>query len=225
MTASVRGLLDQWRVGDALTRHDGLRLEPTADGTVVVSGVLRFHVQGPTHDPIDDAYQIRMRLPPAFPDDLPLAWETGGRIPQSFHRNPDGSLCLGADIEQRMVLQSAPTLPRFIDRFVIPYLFGRSFFEKHGTMPFDELSHGDEGIQEHIASLFHSSCNKNVVEFLRLAGLKKRIANKYPCPCGSGRRLGRCHHRRVNRLRGLMGGVWFRTEFERLCGSTNFQRR
>ena len=36
---------------------------------------------------------------------------------------------------------------------------------------------------------------------LQLVTVKKRVANKRPSPCGSGLRLGRCHHRYVNHLR------------------------
>jgi hypothetical protein len=53
-------------------------------------------------------------------------------------------------------------------------------------------------------------------EFVRLAALRRREANKHPCPCGSGRRLGRCHNRRVNHLRGRLGRSWFRASLASL---------
>jgi hypothetical protein len=49
---------------------------------------------------------------------------------------------------------------------------------------------------------------------VRLAGKKKRIANKLPCPCGSGRRLGRCHNLKVNGLRHQLGPKWCRTQYQ-----------
>ena len=54
-------------------------------------------------------------------------------------------------------------------------------------------------------------------EFLCLTGMKKRVANKHPCPCGSGRRLGRCHCRRVNHLRRTIGRTWFQAEYQRVA--------
>jgi hypothetical protein len=41
--------------------------------------------------------------------------------------------------------------------------------------------------------------------------MKKRQANKLPCPCNSGRRVGQCHHLEINRLRNKLGRSWFRT--------------
>ena len=50
---------------------------------------------------------------------------------------------------------------------------------------------------------------ESVGEFVRLTAMRKRHANKQACPCGSGRRLGRCHHRRINTLREQLGRRWF----------------
>jgi hypothetical protein len=48
-----------------------------------------------------------------------------------------------------------------------------------------------------------------LVRFVRLLTMKKRTANKLPCPCGSGDRLGRCHNRIINRVRSKLGRGWF----------------
>jgi len=40
--------------------------------------------------------------------------------------------------------------------------------------------------------------------------MRKRHANKERCPCGSGDRVGWCHHRQLNRLRKRLGRYWFR---------------
>ena len=45
----------------------------------------------------------------------------------------------------------------------------------------------------------------SAIPYCMLAAMKRRLANKRPCPCGSGRRLGRCHNRRVNTLRNQVG--------------------
>jgi len=216
MTTSVRELLQRGHVDDVLRKYDGLRLTPSRNGSIILAGVLRFRVQGPTHGPIDDAYTVRIRVPLSFPKNVPVAWETGGRIPTDYHTMRDGSLCLGAELEQRIILTESPTLPTFVEKLLIPYLFGFSFYMRHGTMPFDELAHGALGIRQYIAALFRSPVTKTVPEFLRLTGLKKRRANKFRCPCGSGRRLGRCHNRVVNRLRDRMGRQWFTKEYDRL---------
>ena len=110
----------------------------------------------------------------------------------------------------RLVVAESPSILRFVERCVIPYLYGYSYFEKHGILPFGELKHGEEGIREDLGLLFCTDQKSSIQEFVRLTAMRKRHANKAPCPCDSGRRLGRCHHGLVNRLRHLLGRPWFR---------------
>jgi hypothetical protein len=67
------------------------------------------------------------------------------------------------------------------------------------NMPDGELSH-EEGIRDDLAELFGVE-NDMVAGFVRLTAMKKGVANKQPCPCGSKMRLGKCHHNRINGLR------------------------
>jgi hypothetical protein len=76
-------------------------------------------------------------------------------------------------------------------------------------MPFDELAHGVAGLLDDYRRILGFATDAACREALRLLALKRRIANKSPCPCGSGRRLGRCHNRRLNRLRERHGRRWF----------------
>src|SRR5262249_21268599 len=69
-----------------------------------------------------------------------------------------------------------------------------------------------EGIRQDYAALFGVQSEGAADEFVRLASLNKRAANQYLCPCGSNRRLGKCHHRQVNRLRARLGRSWFRAQ-------------
>ena len=175
----------------------------------------------PTHEGlerIDDAYEVEITIPPAFPRELPLVKETAGRIPKSFHTNDDGSLCLGSPVRQHLGLTKSPTLPGFVKNCVIPYLYGFSYREKHGRLPFGELDHGMKGIRSDFAELFGVKSHEAAVKMVELAGMKKRDANKRPCPCGSGRRLGMCHNRRVNALRIQLGRIWFREQYHWVTG-------
>jgi hypothetical protein len=97
----------------------------------------------------------------------------------------------------------------FVEHCLIPYLYGYSYFEQHGTLPFGELPHRGEGIHEDLADLFGVRTD-TVADFVRVAALKKGIANKRLCPCGSALRVGKCHHMRINDLRKRLGRQWFR---------------
>ena len=209
MTEAIRRRFGRWRIEELLRKYSSLRLVPRASGWVKLAGDVAFCAEGPNNQRIDDQYQIEILVPDQFPDSLPVVRETARRIAPSFHTNHDGTLCLGAPTRLRLTLVESPSLLRFVERCVIPYLYGHSYWERHGTLPFGELSHGAPGIRQDLMSLFGTNCEATIPEFVRLAAMKKRQANKKRCPCQSGRRLGRCHHRRVNVLRQRLGRHWF----------------
>jgi hypothetical protein len=217
---SPRTLYRRWQLDELLAKYDGLEVVPDPETDLVVTGELAFRVQGPAGDPLEDRYRVRLCIPVGFPRELPVVFETGGKIPPDFHKLSDGSLCLGAPTELRLKLHPAATLITLVEVVVIPYLFGYSHFAKFGVLPFGELEHGVDGIRQHFAALFRVSDREAATEFVRLTALKRRRANKAPCPCASGRRLGRCHHLQVNRLRDRLGRGWFSEQYRRLTGRT-----
>jgi hypothetical protein len=216
MVESIRDRYRRWGLPELLERYPDLRIVPCPDDTLVLGGDLHFRAFGPTKEDLADTYHMELRVPLEFPRSNPTARECDGRIPPTFHKLEGDLLCLGAAIEIRMKLTLSPTLLTFVERLVIPYLFGYSYYEKHGTMPFGELSHGRHGILECLAEMFRSPSVERADEFVRLASMKKREANKESCPCRSGQRVGRCHNRIVNDFRKRLGRTWFREEYASL---------
>ena len=192
-----------------LCAYPGLSLKPITNGLIRLAGTLSFSADAPGLEQIDDAFDLDIAVPAGFPRALPIVRETGGRIPEDFHTVDDGSLCLGSPTQQQLALIDDRTLPGFVRACIVPYLYGFSYHQKHGRMPFGELDHGMEGIRRDFAALFEVSNEHEAEEMVKLAGMKKRFANKQVCPCGSGRRLGKCHNRRVNQLREELGRPWF----------------
>jgi len=104
----------------------------------------------------------------------------------------------------------------FLERCVIPYLYRYSYLRTHGEAPFGDLEHGASGIREDLRLLLGRKRQSEVLPFVRLLGMRKRHANKERCPCGSGDRVGRRHHRQLNRLRKRLGRYWFRVVEQQL---------
>lgn len=208
--------LRTWDLEELLARHTGLRIEPSPSDDIVVSGRLAFRVEGPAGAIIDDEYSIECHVPARFPAALPRVYETGLRIPADYHKLTGNALCLGAPTAIRVCLAAVPSLVTFVDEFLVPYLAGYTHFARTGTMLYGELAHGPEGIRQFLRELFRCCGANRPEEFVRLASLKKRTANKFPCPCGSGRRVGKCHNRTVNAHRRALGRAWFAAEYERL---------
>lgn len=188
-----------------------MALRPSTAEHVRLCGCLAFSAQADGREPISDTYQIEVGVPFEFPRALPVVRETGSRIPPSFHTNADGELCLGSPLRLHLAIADNPTLPSFFQNCVIPYLYGFSYQEKYGLLPFGELDYGIEGILADYREFFRlddSAC----AEMVRLGSLRKRDANREPCPCGSGVRLGKCHHIQLNSLRAQVGRPFLREQ-------------
>lgn len=218
MVSSTLDQFERWKLDELLRDCPGLSLRPIVNGVVRLAGTLEFSAEATGFERIEDAYEVEMIIPHGFPRELPLVIETAGRIPKDFHTNDDGSLCLTSPLRQHLALTKAATLPGFVKSLVVPYLYGFSYREKHGELPFGELDHGMKGIRSDFAELFGVKDRKAVEEMVRLVGMKKRSANKCPCPCGSGRRLGKCHNRRVNHWRRRLHRTWFKAQYKWLTG-------
>ena len=198
----------RWRLEELLVRQPGLRIIPEASD-LVLAGRLAFNAEISGKARIRDCYEVEIRIPATFPRRIPVVFETGGRIRISYHRLQDGSLCLGSETRLRLMLVEGLSLVGFVERCVIPYLYRYSYLEMYGEAPFEDLEHGTSGISEDLRLLLGLKRESEVLPFVRLLAMRKRRANKKRCPCGSGDRVGRCHHRLLNSLRNHLGRYWF----------------
>jgi len=216
MRKSFRTAYGEWQLPELLQTHSGLSLRPCENGLTVIAGDIEFTAQYADHEEITDSYQVEIRVPRDFPRSLPTVRELRGRIPKTFHTQPDGTLCLGSPVRLQLEVRRRPTLPSFVTRCLIPYLYGFTYKERHGKLPQGELTHGRKGLIQDYMALFHLASDSACLEMIHLASFKKRVANKKPCFCGSGIRLGRCHNRKVNDARRRLGRTWCSQEYARL---------
>jgi len=198
-----------WGVDELLRKYPELRLQPAADDDTIIAGILEFSAQSRGQKHISDRYEISISVPPNFPRSIPLVRETARRIPADFHKLVTGHMCLGSPTRLRLILSETPSLVSFVERCIVPYLYGYSIVESGGVLPFGELSHGTRGLRDDLASMMGIDDDLVLLGFVSLLSMKKRRANKLSCPCGKGMRVGKCHNRRLNTLRGKLGRRWF----------------
>ncbi len=215
MGDAMNRALSQLRLDEALGAHPGLRIVPTPDvDRVCLRGELRFDAELAGVGKIHDAYPISMDIPYRFPKLLPAVRELSGRVPRDYHTNPDGTLCLGAPVRLHLALVAEATPLSFINGCVVPFLAGYSYLVQTGKELSPGLAHGDEGLLDDYKVLFGIRSAQACVRMMALLGLRKRVANKHVCPCGSGRRVGRCHHQVLNTLRAHLGRSWWQREHD-----------
>jgi hypothetical protein len=196
-----------------------MTLELRENGGIRACGTFRFSASLPGEtESIQDEFKISIEVPRKFPREIPTVFETGGRIPRSpgFHVNPEGSLCLGSPIRLLTIVFESPTILGFADRILVPFLFAvsRSLSDGRG-FPFGELPHGAPGALIDYQNLFGLKTPSQARLVLRALSLRRRVANKRPCPCGCRVRLGRCRLRwKLNHLRKAASRSWFRRELQ-----------
>ena len=193
---------------------------PEQGFVAVLKGNFRFSAAFKEKGTIEDSYRLIIKCPESFPREVPIVFEIGGRIPRDerHHVNPDGSFCLGSPLRLKGILSKVPTLVGFAERCLVPYLYSMSRCLMHGEpLIFGELAHGSKGEINDYCSLFGLRTPEQVLPTINLLGLKKRHANKQPCPCGCGLRLGKCHlHYRLNEFRKLECRTYYRSLAVRL---------
>jgi hypothetical protein len=213
MTRSRKVPREKWGIEDLLKKYPGLSRRPQRDGSLVIEGNVEFRSRDGT---IADSFSVSIHVPANFPGKPPSVKELKGRIPRTFHTNPDGTLCLSSPTQQLISLRQNPSLLGYVDDHLIQFLYSFSFHQKYGKMPHGELAHGYQGLVQDYQDILNAESEEVCLGMIYLLGMKKRIANKQPCPCGSGRWLGKCHNRVLNRLRGIKPRAEFREEYRRL---------
>lgn len=190
------------------------------DSSMVVKGVFSFSAKAVGGETITDSYELEFVVPAVFPKAIPKVSELGQKIPRDgeHHINPDDTLCLGSPLRLLRKICANPTLVGFAGSCLVPYLYAISEkLQNGGNFAFGELAHGEEGILDDYVDLFGLEKRAQVLQTLNLLGMKRRIANKKPCPCGCGKRLGKCpFHTKLNVFRTVAGRSWFRAQLMEL---------
>lgn len=167
---------------------------------------------------IADTYQIVVTIPPDYPCTIPTVAEVGGRISRHFHRFRDGSLCLGAPVEIASKFKRNPTLAGFLSNCVEDFLYNHSYYEKYGHMPWGELAHGRQGIEQYYRDRLGVS-DHSIVLHLMAALVEGKDGWHAPCACGSGKRHRDCHGPQIRRVRAVLPMDLVRRDYDYLRGS------
>lgn len=191
-----------------------MSVKPWTDDWLRIEGDFSFTAETPVRNRITDTYRVEISIPLQFPNDLPLVKETGGRIPKTpdFHVNPDGTLCLGSPLRLMLLLQQDPTITSFTKNCLVPFLCAASAGSLTGQVGMSGgLAHGNVGLVEDYKDLFGLNNSEQVHLALKCLLRKRRTANKLPCPCGCGQRLGRCQfNEKIRAFRDAIPRKWLR---------------
>ena len=193
--------------------HKGL-IETTADkDEIILAGPLPFEASADGCGSITENFEIELAIAAAYPKFLPRVREIGGRIESTYdHVYQDGTLCLAVPIEERRLFLEQPTLLGFVNRLVIPYIFGYSYWKIHGRHPFDEHDHGAEGIMRHYRDSLHLESDISVLAVLSYL-IEYGYRGHHPCPCSSREKVRKCHGKALRDLHEQHTSITLRNDF------------
>lgn len=109
--------------------------------------------------------------------------------------------CYAAPQELLAEPPSVMTTVEFILRYVQPFLYAQSFFDRHGQWPWGELAHGFVGLIEWLGNKRHPT-DADVLRTIACLVASGEEARKhvqcrarwhFKCPCGSGKQVRTCH--------------------------------
>lgn len=162
---------------------------------------------------IEDVYEVNVIV--VENDPMPRVWEIGGRLKSQtesmgksladLHMYEDESLCLGNPVKIRADMAANGSIQNYLEQWLIPYLYYRSYLEKFGCEPWPGLPHGQIGILEDFADSVEIDIDVDTLKifsdcypdlFRQISASRSSKEGCRPndeCICGSGAKFMRCH--------------------------------
>lgn len=103
-----------------------------------------------------------------YPISLPKVYDIENILLKTFHKNADGSLCLGTELELRKALFNDYSLKNWINQCLNPFIYSSLYFEKYKEPIFGEREHGTKGELNSIKDYLGLSTFRETYLFLNI---------------------------------------------------------
>ena len=142
-----------------------------------------------------DRYDVLIKFPQSFPRCFPKVIETSNKIPRTpdRHVNPDNTLCLAVDPEEKKLTKQGISFKYFLDKVLVPHLARETYRESKGVYPDGEYAHGYEGVWEYYESILEDNDRQSIIKELGLIANSNWPERNDECACGSGNKFKKCH--------------------------------
>lgn len=148
-------------------------------------------------------FRIRIEVPPTYPRDLPVLFETGGRIPTIHDRHINsarGDACLYVP-EEWKANHADQTFKTWLEVPVRHFLLGQLYYEQHGHFSHGERAHYAVGMIDAYAELLGVERSEKKMQYwLRILSAKPSKGH-WDCPCGSRKIIRHCCRDQVQERR------------------------
>lgn len=135
---------------------------------------------------------------------LPLLYVADVEHSANRHFNQtDGAACLCSPLETEEFLQPNFDLHKFLDRLVLPFLYGQLYFDQHGRWPWPDYAHGIIGLLESYFRIQNPNkgfeCLNALSQDSSWPRIKALLVSKQPmkghnlCFCSKRNHIRSCH--------------------------------
>ena len=152
-------------------------------------------------------FSVDLWIPNDYPEGIPRLYCQREEIPwiEDRHVVGAGVACLCVSSEYRLHWPRGSDLTDFLKCFVVPYFARQAYYQTHGQWPpGQERSHGAAGIVESFTDTLSELGSLGVAtieQFLIMLASHGHPKASDPCPCGSRKKIRKCHRRLVWALR------------------------
>jgi len=153
--------------------------------STIIAGTILFD-----NNNIKDKYDIEINISTNYPKTIPSVYETKGKIPKDWHHNGK-YFCLETPLGVWEIFKKQETLLNFVDGLVVPYLASYSYFKKTGDSSKGH-AHGVRGFLDDYKKRFNTKDDLLAFKLLRILA-EGDYRGHASCPCGSGKKLRKCH--------------------------------
>lgn len=153
-------------------------------------------------------YDIYIFFDENYPDVEPHVVEKKGKIPRCLDRHMyprgDGRCCVGI-WEAWRITSDDISVKAFCNGPLHNFFLSQLRYEQSGVWPFDEYSHGIDGIKEGIKDAVESILGYDVeieqaLNYVRFLANNTNIKGHWLCPCNSGLILRKCHSAEIKKI-------------------------
>lgn len=204
---------ERFELQEFLTANPKMRLTHFDDFSITIEGEYNINAQMEGFHSIHECYSLKIEFPEGYPKTIPVVIETKSVIPRDLdhHTYVDGPFCLGSDLKIKGILSESPNVSDFAGKILDPFLYSISYKIKYHMFPNGDLAHGEAGLIDDYERIFNVKGKLSVLGVLRALSKRKRVANKLPCPCACGKRIGVCDFRfSLPKWRELDKRRWFK---------------
>lgn len=177
------------------------------------------------HEGIElDRFQIQIIIPPDFPRSIAIVKELEGRVPSKnpdWHAYASGTLCVIVP-EEWLINAQSDSLIAFLDGPLRNYFIAHALAEAGIKRPMGERSHGVQGLWEAYGEMVGTTEPLTIQRYLKCLSIAQARGH-LDCPCGSGKRLRKCHMPDIMKLKKTIHPHVAKSALKRLYDQTKGQ--